>query len=351
MAVAGAAPFALDAETVGMIVLVVFCFLAITVIDATRPSVVSAAGSVPLVGNPLSGAVNGAMGAVRDWLYNVMKGGLVAFSATVDWLHNTANQLADTLAGFAELATAADNKIVYTVLPALELRVTEAAQAAVSGIYAQALALVSAEDARLIGAVSFLEQEINDAESAALAYADSVGVATATEARALFATAETDAKALAATLSADIASGVLGVESSLSGALASAVATLEGEIGQVGAAADAGVSALERTVAGAQADFQALQRALAATGVLGAALSIPAIISAVEQIRNSRCLQNCDPLANLAEFSSALDPLILIAAAAAWRADQQSSHPVFAGVIASTVVDLENGIKQVAGLS
>lgn len=350
MAIAvGAAPFALDADTVGAILLLVACFFAITMLDATRPGIVSAAGGVPLVGSGLRAWVDGALGSLRGYLYGVMQGALVAFSDTVDWLHSLATQLAATVEGFAELSYQATWKITNLTVPALQAQLAALAAQSAAGVLAQVLALVSAEQARAEAVEAALGQGIADAQSAIVTY---VGVSTAAAvntAEALFTQAEQDARALSAGAAAGAEGLFAQAEQDAQALYSQAVALTEAVAARVGLETQAGVSALEREVASVQSGLTALQAALAAAGILTGAGIIADLVEQVRAIRNSRCMQNCDALGNLADFSGALDAGILIALALAWQADQESSQPEFGPTLASLGAQLGGDIKAVVG--
>lgn len=347
--IAPAAPFALDAETVGLILLLVACYFAITILDATRPGIVSAAGSVPLVGGGLRSWVDGAVGGVRAWLYSTMQGGLVAFSATVDWLHGLAAQLAATLEGFGELTWAAVWRLNTQALPALELRLVNALAASAAATLTQARELVSQAEAELAAAVAGLEAEIgrglvaaDQARAAAVAGLEG-------ELSLAVGQLESERAAAVAALEAQIGQALAVAEADARGWVVEGMAAVEADVAAVRSEVTSGVSALEQEVSQAQAALQRLIAQLSAAGALVGAGVLTEALADVIRLKNLRCIARCDPLSNLADFSAALDVGALIAFAVAWRQDQASAHPSFAPLIAQTVTDLENGVKQLAG--
>lgn len=348
MAVAPAAPFALDADVIGVLVLAVFAFLAINLIDSTRPGIVGTAGSVPLVGGPLGAAVDAAIGTARGWLYNGLAGSLTVFSETVQWVHDRFSQLTDTLTGLGELAAAADLKIVSLTVPALIAQATAALQATEDAARAVLSQALMAEESARAAAEAAIWTGISDTQAIAAADVNALAATVTTEIDSALSVAEAYADAGVAAAEA-AASGLVGAEhqAMLDAITALGIATgaeVEGVLGQ----ALAGDSALEQILTtdlsdlrGAVGDLQAI---LAGAGV-GA---LAAVVADVAAIRALRCIQNCNSLGDLGDLLTALDPLLLIAFAAAWRADQASGSPSFAGAIIAAAQDIESGVASVA---
>jgi hypothetical protein len=310
---AALAPPALSASEVALVFGMIFTIAAIWVIDVSRTPAVNLAGSVPLVGNALRGAVDSAFQAARNVLQVWLSAQLQSFSAVLSWLQTLWTQLSATVAGFADLTYAAAHKITFLVIPTQITAATDYASGLVASLRADlgatAAALRSETLAAVAGARTGAVALYNQSTAYALglfqtAEADAAAGAAlvASDSAALFAQAEAAALAEVATVTAYVDTKFS--QSIAIGAAAEAAlgGQLNGVAAQLGADLNAGVSALEQEIARAKALLSGQT-----------VTAVAAVAADVALIRAMRCMQVCDPLGAVGEGLNLLDLALIFA--------------------------------------
>lgn len=326
----------------GEVIAVAFLFAVLVGVLIVRPLLVAALGNAPVIGGWLSSNVDSALAAWERGIQPLAAGALGALSSTIDWLAWAWGSLLSTITGLAQLAYAADWRIVNLALPALEQRAEAAASSALQAAEAGLRGAIAAEAGAAARATSALTVEVTGLFNAAEADIARLAVVAASDAAAALQAAEQTAAGLAQAERAFVVSQILGVEAEIQASFnravalsAAAEAALRGDLGQVSDELRAGIqSEVDSLLRQIEADKAALSAALSG--------SIAAVAVDIAAIRALRCIQNCSPLGDVGQFLNGLDAAALVAAVAAVRA-----HPAEGlAVMKQTIIPLA---KQAAG--
>lgn len=335
----------LDVEVVA----IAFLFAVLVGVLIVRPLLVALFAQAPFIGGWLSSNVDAGLAAFERSLVGPANAALGALSSTIDYLTSSWGQLVSTVSSLAQLTYTAAWRIVNLQLPALE----ERAGAFASALFAQLLAIVNADvaaaRAEASAAVAVAEADavalFQQAEALAhdLAAAEAVALADGLAVAEGLATAQVRAER------AFVTDQLLGVRQEIAdaftqaqAALTAAEAVLEGDIGAV--AGNLG-DALQRDVDSLLAQIKADKDALAAA-LTGTAAGLAADIAA---IRAMRCLQYCDPLADLGSFINNLDAGLLIAFVAYAKGHPGEATAFLKSEVLPAVKDYASGVEAMIG--
>jgi hypothetical protein len=332
-----------SAAEVGLIFGFLFLWAAVQILETIHPPISNLAGAVPLVGNGLRSAVDGAFSFAQGWLYSNLSASLAAYSDLLSWLQTLWAAVWGVTGGLAELTVAAVYRITTVIIPAEISLATAAAGALAASAEQQAQGFAVGVESRSAAALGAAQAGLMAMVGSARA--EALGLFNAAEAdlSAGVARAEAVAVDLAAQERAFALAAVAGVESDLNARVsqvqaltAAAEAALRGDLGTVAGDLarnlEAGVSALEQEIAKA--------RTLIATG----AGSIALVAADVAAIRAMRCLQSCNVLGAAGEGLQLLDLASLLALIAAAKSDPVAVQSFFVTEVAPAVRSISQAI-------
>lgn len=307
----------LDAEVIA----VLFLIALLAAVIVLRPLTTKAAANIPGLGSVLGPAVDNFWVSLVGALAPASSSALQVFTSSLNWVTGQWSQLVATVVGFAQLAYAADFKIITGIIPHAITAAVVQLETLVTAARAYSLGLFKGAEAAALLEVAAAEVQAKALTDQATAGAVLLFQTAEADAAHLIGVAEADAVALATAERAFAIAGIATAEGYAQTLLSQAVAQMHaieaGILGQLGGVAVADQEALRAQVNTLRAEIEAASKALAAA----ATGSIAAVALDVAAIKALRCIKFCDELGAIGEFAAALDLGLIFLLVAEAKAD------------------------------